>query len=498
MDLYLLGLCLVIVLILTYYYLIRPFDYWKKQGIKSVPDPIPGIGHMWSVLTLRENMSTVCNKFYRDFSENTDMLGMFFIHTPLLIIRDPELIKTVLIKDFQSFLNNMLQLHDDLDPFMAKNPFFAKDESWKFYRTHMVSNMSQKKLWVLFKIMHRVSLKFEDYLDRVSQNNDVQLKETISKFTAEMVANTAFGIEAQSFNPDPDPRSFTAVIERLLEPTLASGLRQILSLYLPNLSAKLGVSFMPKKMSKFLCDTVKTVLNHRIENGIVLEDFLQMSIEGSEKLDEDEVCGHISSYFFDAYETAATVASFACYRLSCNPDVQDKVHQVVEETLEKYNGELTYEALKDMTYLDQVIQETVRLHPILGVTLRTCTRRTTLQSSDGQTCILEPGHLLCIPVDSIHRDDRFWTRPHDFDPDRFSEERKSEITKFAFLPFSEGPRICPGMRYGIMVVKTVLITILRKFKLERSDKMKMPLKYDQMNFLTEADGGLWARLKKRV
>lgn len=486
MDFYILLTCLLTILILFYYYLIKPFDYWTKQGVMSMPNPIPGVGHMWSVFRFRENMSSVCNKFYKDCSDNTKMVGMFFIRTPLLIIRDPELIKTVLIKDFQSFLNNALQLHDELDPFMAKNPFFARDESWKFYRTHMVSNMSQKKLKILFKIMHRVSSKFEIYLDKVNKGNDLELKEIISKFTAEMVANTAFGIESDSFSENPDPRNFTSIVDTLLEPTLTSGLRQFLSLYLPNLSAKLGVSFMPKKMSKFLCDTVKTVVRHRIENGIVLEDFLQMSIEGSDKVNEDNVCGYISSYFFDAYETAATVAAFACYRLSCNSEVQNRVHQVIEETLEKYDGELCYEALKDMTYLDQVINETVRLHPILGVTLRTCTKRTTLQSSDGQTCTLEPGHLLCIPVDSIHRDERFWSQPHEFDPDRFSEERKNEITKFAFLPFSEGPRVCPGMRYGIMVVKTVLITILRKFELENSDKMKNPLRYNQMNFLTEA------------
>ena len=499
MDSFYLLLFLAALLTLLYFYLNWSFNYWKRQGVESVSSIVTNVCNDLSVLFIRQNASTLCNKIYQKCSQNASMIGIYFMQKPMLIIRDPELVKTVLVKDFQSFRNNIMTLSEKHDPFMVKNPFFAVDELWKESRAQLVNSMSQKKLKILFGIMHRVSLKFENYLDKIVNKGsatELELKDVLSKFTGEVVANTAFGIEGQSFETNRSPASFIATVERLFEPTLVSSIRQVLTFYLSDIAKTLRVSFLSREISDFFFNTVESVIAHRKKEGSVNDDFLQMSMEGLNDIDSKICAGRISAFFFDAYETAANIAAFACFRLSHNPCVQENARRHIKEVLDKYDGVLGYEALKDMTYLDQIIYETARLHPIIGVILRICNRKITLEASNGQTCHLEPGNLVCIPVQSLHTDDKYWKDPHVFDPDRFSEERKSEITKFTFLPFSEGPRICAGMRYGIMAVKTALVTILSKYNIESSTKTEIPVILEQGALLTGAKYGLWAKLEK--
>ena len=83
---------------------------------------------------------------------------------------------------------------------------------------------------------------------------------------------------------------------------------------------------------------------------------------------------------------------------------------------------------------------------------KVCTREVTLKESEGLLCFLKPGDVVFIPVTDFHYDRNHWTRPNDFNPDRFDSDNRNDRHKFVFLPFSEQPRICPPMRLGMMVV----------------------------------------------
>ncbi|XP_014235581.1 cytochrome P450 6j1-like [Trichogramma pretiosum] len=500
MDLfYSIGL-FVIIFIGILYYSATTFDFWTRQGIYTDRNLIPIFGNALPVLLMRKNLSMLCNEACKNLSSNYSLIGMFFMQTPLLVIRDPELIKNVLIKHFNYFRNNALYVNDRDDPFMVKNPFFAVDESWKQNRAYLVSKMSPKKLKTLFLIISDISIKFKNYLKELLKNegsNIVELKTIIMKFTGEIVANTAFGIEGQGFNKDRDPDCFTVKLEHFLQPTYLSGVKETIRFYFPNLASFLRIGFLPMKLSIFLLKTIEDVFNYRVKKHIVINDLLQMAIESTDNPNLEVVSAHVSAYFFDAYETSATIASFACYNLAYYPDIQEKTRKHIEKVLNDHDFRLSIEALRDMFYLDQVINETIRLHPILGINIRSCNQDISLQSSDGQNVHIKSGNLLCIPVQSIHTDEKYWKNPFVFDPDRFSEDRKKEIVKFTFLPFGEGPRICAGKNYGIMIVKVALIIILRDFIIKGLQEKMPAMTYDHRSFLTASKDGLQVHLIKR-
>ena len=90
----------------------------------------------------------------------------------------------------------------------------------------------------------------------------------------------------------------------------------------------------------------------------------------------------------------------------------------------------------------------------------------------------------------------YWVNPNVFDPERFNDERKQTIEKMTFLPFSEGPRICVGMRMTMLQVKACLATLLSNYKLELSPSTQVPLKISSHYFLSEPIGGNWVYISE--
>ncbi|GFT51094.1 cytochrome P450 9e2 [Nephila pilipes] len=76
----------------------------------------------------------------------------------------------------------------------------------------------------------------------------------------------------------------------------------------------------------------------------------------------DELVGQCVIFFLAGYDTTASTLSYASYLLALNPGIQNTLYEELREVLQRHKGELTYEALQDMKYLDNVISETLRLY----------------------------------------------------------------------------------------------------------------------------------------
>lgn len=88
----------------------------------------------------------------------------------------------------------------------------------------------------------------------------------------------------------------------------------------------------------------------------------------------------------------------------------------------------------------------MRVHPPVLSLSKICTGGYTLPpcNETGKEVHIEENTPIVIPIYAIHHDPKYYPNPEKFDPDRFSENNKSEISKGAYLPFGEGPRICIG------------------------------------------------------
>jgi cytochrome P450 family 6 len=193
------------------------------------------------------------------------------------------------------------------------------------------------------------------------------------------------------------------------------------------------------------------------------------------------------------FETSSSVSTFAVYELALNQDIQDKLRNEIEEVLLKHNNEMSYDSIKEMRYLDMVFKESMRKYPIPDTQLRKCTKDFKIPNSD--LTILAGDHIF-IPVEAIHNDPEHFPDPEKFDPERFNEQNVEKIHPFSYIPFSEGPRICIGLRFGTMQAKIGLIKIIRNYRILTCSKTLIPLKIDPKSAFLNPLGGMWLKLEK--
>ncbi|XP_035215013.1 cytochrome P450 3A19-like [Stegodyphus dumicola] len=208
--------------------------------------------------------------------------------------------------------------------------------------------------------------------------------------------------------------------------------------------------------------------------GEVDQHHVFKEIYSNKSLSHDELVAQCVIFFLAGYETTASTLSFITYALALNQDVQDKLREEVDEAIKANNGELTYDAIQSMKYLDNVISETLRLY---SPAIRT-ERYAEADYKLGDTGITIPkGMVITIPIYAIHRDPKYYPDPEKFNPDRFSPEERAKRDQYTYLPFGHGPRNCMGMRFALMEIKICLAEVVRNFKIKRCPQTKVPLEF---------------------
>lgn len=132
----------------------------------------------------------------------------------------------------------------------------------------------------------------------------------------------------------------------------------------------------------------------------------------------------------------------------------------------------------------------MRKHPAVGTLHRVSTHDYTLPNG----ALMPKGTYIVIPALAFHRDPNLFPQPHKFDPDRFSEEQRHNIKPYSFLPFGEGPRICIGLKFGMLQTKLGLAMLPREYRFDICAKTKIPLDIDSVSLLHIPKGGVWLRV----
>ncbi|XP_014468366.1 PREDICTED: cytochrome P450 6j1-like [Dinoponera quadriceps] len=359
-------------IVAAYIYLTKNYNYWRDRNIPCAKGTLPGFGHTLPLLVMRTTLGDLVQRICDPYPDRS-MVGFYHQTTPALVIREPELVKTVLQTNFASFSRNTWKIDSQLDRLNVAHPFLCYGDTWLISRKHMGLAFTTRSLKIFLNRIQQVCINLENYLnDKLKANNntiELELNSLACRYTTSVAAYTSLSVE-------------------------------------------------------------------------------------------------------------------------------NKIREEVRTVLAKYDGQLSYYALKEMTYIDQVINESQRLYPILPCMGKICTEEFELKSSDGLSCRIHPGTEIFVNVYEIHRNPKYWPNPEVFDPDRFSSERRTEIQKYTFLPFGEGPRICVAMRMAMLQTKAYLALIMKNYTLELSSKTpKEPLKFMPGSFLLKSVSDLWVHLK---
>ncbi|KAJ4434872.1 hypothetical protein ANN_23443 [Periplaneta americana] len=366
------------------------------------------------------------------------------------------------------------------------------------------------KMKMMIQIMIDCGKELGKYLEESARKQDiVEVKDILARFTTDIIASAAFGIQCNCLkNPNAEFREWG---RKLIEPSFNQKFRDLLYLTMPDLAISLGIPNIPSHLANFFIKVVEETVGHREKNNIKRNDFMQLLIQllNNNNIDEEEkqvtkggdvaitmteVAAQSVIFFVAGFETSATTLSFCLYELALNPDIQDRLREEIDTVLEKYDGNITYEGIQEMSYLDNVLSETLRKHPPAPFVFRECTKEYKIPDSE---VVVDTGSKVLVPIMGLHYDPKYFPDPTRFDPDRFTEEVKKTRHHYSYLPFGEGPRICIGMRFALLQTKVGLVTLLSKYQFNVCEKTAVPFVYDPKSLILFMKGGTWLQVKNR-
>ena len=151
--------------------------------------------------------------------------------------------------------------------------------------------------------------------------------------------------------------------------------------------------------------------------------------------------------------------TWTLYLLSRAPEWEARVLEEIRQVVP--SGPVTGEHIDRLVTVQQVLKEAMRLYPPLPVMTRYAAKDTELASKH-----IRAGTLIGLPIYVIHRHRKLWDDPDQFDPSRFTPEREARYSRYQFMPFGAGPRICIGAAFALIEATAMLATLVRAARFE--------------------------------
>ncbi|NXL24293.1 CP3AD protein, partial [Setophaga kirtlandii] len=476
---------ILLFMVLLLVYGIWPFGLFKKLGIPG-PRPLPFFG---TSLEYRKGFLEFDTECFKKYGK---VWGIYDGRQPTLAVTDPQIIKSVLVKDCYTTFTN--RRRTDLAGVLTNAISLAEDDHWKRLRTVLSPTFTSGKLKEMFPIMkHYGEALVKNVQKQVKENSSISVKDIFGSYSMDVVTSTSFGVNIDSMNNPKDP--FVREMKKLVKFDFFNPVF-LLSFAFPFLipvMAKMNVNIFPSDAVDFFMrslDKIKKDREKEVHKGRV--DFLQLMIESqrsanqgnneanhSQKaLTDIEVLAQAFIFIFAGYEPTSNTLGFLAYELAMHPDVQEKVLQEIDTVLPN-KAPLTYEAIMKLEYLDMTVNETLRVYPLGGRIERTCKKDVEI---NGVT--IPKGVVVTIPPYVLHRDPEYWPDPDEFRPERFSKENKESIDPYTYLPFGAGPRNCIGMRFALLILKVAIVSLLQHFTFQTCKETQIPIKLSSVGLLT--------------
>lgn len=360
------GLLVVLFFFYIYMRFQQSYKLWSSQGVPTVPASFP-TGHL-DTRMVYINFGIIATDLYKKFKSKGDYVGLFFLNKPVLFVLSPEFAKTVLVRDFQYFVNRGIYFNKEDDPLSA-NLFFIENSDWRRLRIKMTPTFTSGKIKNMFFTIYDVADEMVKHLQcQWQQNHDnnefmVEITDLLARYNTDVIVSCAFGTQCDSLS---NPKSqFRAVGKKMLTFSRIRLLKLYGAMLFRQQARKLGFRLLHNDVSKFIIAMCKKTIEERKAKHIERRDFMQLMIDlyreeedvsgDGEGLSLNDISAQVFLFFFAGFETSSTAMTYALYELALNREIQDKVRTEINEAINRHGGTITYDSLMEMTYLDQVI-----------------------------------------------------------------------------------------------------------------------------------------------
>ncbi|KAH8321229.1 hypothetical protein KR059_004169 [Drosophila kikkawai] len=468
------------------------YSHWRRRGF-----PSEKAGISWSFLHQayrREfrHVEAICEAYQ---SGRERLLGIYCFFRPVLLVRSVELAQTIL---------------------QQSNGHF-NELKWDYVKGYRRFNLLEKlapmfgskRLNEMFGQVQKVGDHLVQHLMDLEQAQggvlEMDLQQILRVYSINIIGNLIYGLDINNF--EQKDHIFTSYLKQSQIP--------IKSFTLGRLPQKSSFTYR-------LRDLIKQSVELREDHGLIRKDILQLLVRfrnGNElsgdkwqlEMNNDQekfvsikrlakVAEDLLKISLDAVASTITLTLFEILQ---EPLIVEKLQAEIKE-LSIENGQLKFEQLEGLKYMDMCLKETVRKYPPLPIIERVCRKRYSLPNSK---YTIDEGKTLMIPLLAIHRDEKYFSEPLKYKPIRFLHSSKMEDNldqcpekskNHAFIGFGMGGAQCVGQNFAKLVIKVALIKLLHNFHLELDANLAeaMEVTHQPAPFIHTKDG-LKVRLKRR-
>ncbi|CAG8489127.1 10802_t:CDS:1 [Ambispora gerdemannii] len=520
-----LDFTLIFTLFIIYSVFQTYFNFYRKRHERFPgPVPLPFIGHLYLFIG---NFAATSSRLNEKFGDTYEF-SMFGYRT--VVLANP--------KD----LNDLFSAKVD-SPFLRRIPPFKGIKAlgmesdgllfnnnvpkWKHNRKYFSQSLSPPSFIKLSAIYtNQACEELFGYWSNLKQNEIVKLDEWFRSFTSDMMGLVVSGVKENSMQLTNDKRVKANskhslrvnedAKEKNHEITSGEIYRNLRSEY----SDALGfLVFVPtflwnfplikpkvehyknvlKELGKFELELINerkiTMMKQQPDvnsvnsnNSKVKADFLTMLLTSTD--DADVIKQNIREMFGAGIATTTSTLCAIVHHLAKHPEVEKRMVDELFRVLGS-NQNVKVEDFDKLKFTEAVINETIRLNPVVPLVHRYSTD-TELEIAGR---LFPPNTIFGINLAHIQRNPKYFPNPETFDPDRFytencaencaencTEHRKDQLPKYAFSPFGQGMRSCPGKNFAMAEIKTILANIYRKYTFQLAYPNKpLPWRYTVVN-----------------
>jgi len=421
----------------------------------AAPDGFPPGPAFWTPFGMNRVFRPDPIAYYmRTFRTYGDLVGFRPRPFRSLLLANPAHIKHVLQDNNHNYVKGIVIAK--IKVLIGEGLFTSEGDLWRRQRRLAQPAFHRQRLAGFVTTMTDATASLLDrWADRARRGDVFDVAADMSRLTLDIVGRTLFSRPLDDA-ADEVGRALVEVLELMNERTL----RFFPSpLWWPTRFNR-RLALLIRALDRVVFDIIESRRRTAEETGDLLDMLLRARDEETgESMTDRQLRDEVMTFVLAGHETTAVALTWTWYLLDRHPDVAARLKAEVAATLGSRTP--TPEDIPRLQYVRMVVEEVMRLYPPVWGFMR---------QSIGPDRIggyaIPKGTVIAICPYITHRHPDFWPEPERFDPERFTPERVRERARYAYLPFSGGPRLCIGNEFALMEVQLVVAMTVQRYRLQ--------------------------------
>lgn len=267
---------LLAAIISAYYWSISTFKFWDNRGVIG-PKPKALVGNIGDVIKGKISIGDYLKKQYEIYND-VPFIGLYFRREPVLIVKDLNLVKDILISDFSKFHDRPFKIFEKADP-LSQNLLSLEYKRWRPLRHKLSPVFTSGKLKEMFYLLLQCGDVLQICMDNIiKKNNIIEVRDLTARFTTDVIGVCAFGLNMNSMDSEEDSefrKMGKEVFKFTWKKTFLLQIREIM----PLLFEFLAPVVRDNMIIDFFVKTMNDTMSYRRKNNVVRNDFLDYLME---------------------------------------------------------------------------------------------------------------------------------------------------------------------------------------------------------------------------